>query len=461
MTTCIQCHGGGAKRFCPALDGDLCPSCCARDQRGAIDCPADCEYLRPEPPADVDKASYQSAMHKLVKFATSDHSRTGQAVLRLAGPARELADWEQPLFFAYLGYGHADDDGDRAIDLLLREHRLGLTGGEVVALEALQATAWPSLFEIQAVEVDVGLKLLDLVTGDALFVREKSGTHQAKKFDLLLGWIAQLGDHFELTGDPLNVPRGHREAVLRGLTRELRALRKRQPGTPDRVLLREAIVGGQIAMRKSVAEWRPPRMTTMDGEDVILCDALFDLTDVDAATARLAAHPDMDAFEGAFSWVDRQERRALVDGPLLLGQITIERGRLRLETRSRERHERGKLLLQQLLHGVARHRVDAIKDFEVALSEAADRPEREPEREIPDEDEVQFVLPLLQQHVDAWIDEPIPLLKGKTPRQACKTKAGRAKVLALLRDHENHLQRQPGGDRIDFTRVYRELGLTR
>ncbi|MBN2358109.1 MAG: hypothetical protein JXR83_01565 [Deltaproteobacteria bacterium] len=106
MTRCIRCQSGGARRPCPVLGGELCPSCCARDQR-----------------------------------------------------RRELTD------------------------------------GECAALEALQATAWPSLFEIQQVQVDTGLQLTDLATGDALFVRERSGTHQASKFDLLLAWVVQLGDH--------------------------------------------------------------------------------------------------------------------------------------------------------------------------------------------------------------------------------------------------------------------------
>jgi len=459
MAKCTRCGSGGAKRPCPALDADLCASCCARNQRRPIPCPPDCQFLRPEPQPGGDKASYQSAMHKLIEFATRDDQRVSAALLLLAGPTKAIGDWEEPLLFAYLAYGHADARGDRAIDRMLRGHRRELSDAEFAALESLQASAWPSLFEIQAVQVDVGLQLVDLITGNAVFVREQAATHQAKKFDLLLGWVTRFGDHFELTGDAINVPRDDRAVVLGGLNKELRALRKRQPGTPDRVLQREAIIGGQIAMRKADAEWRPPKMTTMDGEQIVLCEALFDLTDPAAARARLVAHADFDEDDQGIAWVDRKGRQGLGDGPLLLGSIVIERTRLKLETRSRERLERGKRLLAKLLKGVARHRVDAIKDFDVALSEFDDRPPRVPDDAIPDEDEARIIGPLMQKHIESWIDQPIPLLKGKTPRQACKTRAGRAKVLALLKDHENALQRQPGGERVDFSRVYRELGL--
>ena len=43
-------------------------------------------------------------------------------------------------------------------------------------------------------------------------------------------------------------------------------------------------------------------------------------------------------------------------------------------------------------------------------------------------------------------------------RQAAKTKRGREKVIALLKDQEHMFRHMPGGDSVDFTAVYRELG---
>jgi hypothetical protein len=398
---------------------------------------------------------------KLLDFAFRSDGRVGPAVARLFGRKKAYAEWEQQLVSAYLAYGHADANGVRAIDVFLREHRRELEAAEVEALEALQQTAWPSLFEVQRVEVDVGLQLTDLVVGEEVFVRERSATHQMKKFDLFLGWIVSIGDHLELTGAGCGVPRGNGETVRKALTRELRKLRKRHPETPDRILLREAIPAGQTALREAVANWRPPRMVTMDGEDVVFCEAVFDVSDLAAVRARLTAHPDLEDDEDGFSWVDRKGRKPLGSGPLHLGSIRFEKGRMTLETTSRERLECGKRLLVECLVGVARHRVDAIKDFEVAMAEARDRPVRQRGDEIPDEVQAQLLAPILQQHIDSWIDEHIPALNGKTPRQAVQTKAGRAKVLAMLKDQENTMQRQLGGQQVDFARVYRELGLTR
>ena len=398
---------------------------------------------------------------KLLDFAMKSEIRVRPAFARLTGPHKALGEWEQPLVLAYLAYGYADANGDRSIDVLLRERSHTLKAAEVEALEALQKTAWPSLFEVQAVQVDVGLQLTDLVAGHEIFVSEKAATHQMKKFDLFLGWIVCIGEHFELTGAGCGVPRGHREPVLKALTKELQKLRKKHPETPDRILLREAIPAGQSAMREAVANWRPPRMVTMDGEDIVFCEAVFDVTDLTTVRARLAAHPDMDEEEDGFAWVDRKGRKQLGDGPLHLGSIRFEKGRMTLETKSRERLERGKALLVDYLAGVARHRVDAIKDLDVAMAEYVDRPARAPVDEIPEDVQAQLLVPILQQHIDSWIDERIPALNGKTPREAVKTRAGRNKVVAMLKDQENSMQRQHGGELVDFSRIYRELGLSR
>jgi hypothetical protein len=48
---------------------------------------------------------------------------------------------------------------------------------------------------------------------------------------------------------------------------------------------------------------------------------------------------------------------------------------------------------------------------------------------------------------------------GKTPRVAARTRAGRHRVDALLRDIENHTGRMPGGDQVDFGAMRRTVGL--
>lgn len=62
-------------------------------------------------------------------------------------------------------------------------------------------------------------------------------------------------------------------------------------------------------------------------------------------------------------------------------------------------------------------------------------------------------------HYADWMDQPLPALGGRTPRQATQTKTGREQVNTLLKDIENHENRLPATTRFDFSGVRAELRL--
>jgi len=66
---------------------------------------------------------------------------------------------------------------------------------------------------------------------------------------------------------------------------------------------------------------------------------------------------------------------------------------------------------------------------------------------------------LERRHYADWLDQSIPALSGRTPREAVRSAAGRDAVDALLKDMENHEQRLADGAAFDFADLRRELGL--
>jgi len=66
------------------------------------------------------------------------------------------------------------------------------------------------------------------------------------------------------------------------------------------------------------------------------------------------------------------------------------------------------------------------------------------------------------QHYRQALDENIPALGDKTPRECVKTKLGREKVISWLKDLENqeeHRAKQGGSSAYDFSWMWTELGL--
>lgn len=48
MAKCAKCERRKGKRHCPALEGGICPQCCAEHRLNTIACPKDCSYLQAE-----------------------------------------------------------------------------------------------------------------------------------------------------------------------------------------------------------------------------------------------------------------------------------------------------------------------------------------------------------------------------------------------------------------------------
>ena len=65
-----------------------------------------------------------------------------------------------------------------------------------------------------------------------------------------------------------------------------------------------------------------------------------------------------------------------------------------------------------------------------------------------------------EKHYRSWVDEKIPALGGRTPREAARGNAKDREALALLlADLENHEARVPEAQRLDVSALRRELGL--
>jgi len=65
-------------------------------------------------------------------------------------------------------------------------------------------------------------------------------------------------------------------------------------------------------------------------------------------------------------------------------------------------------------------------------------------------------------HYRRTIDEPVPMLGNRTPRECARTKAGRKRLASWIKDIENGELRQAAGTEVapyDVTWMWRELGV--
>lgn len=175
-----------------------------------------------------------------------------------------------------------------------------------------------------------------------------------------------------------------------------------------------------------------PRIGNSDGDPFEPQTATFNVKNVKDLEKALAERDDVqfDKHEGEWVWFRTNTSGPDAGKDTLLGRLNLMDDTLVVELNSAERLRRIRLWLDKL-PGV---------HFRSAKSEAWDREDRplddrlKGEPEPPPSPEIQKLLEDEVRHgALRWLDACVPLLGGLTPRQACKTEAGRRRVGLMIR----------------------------
>jgi hypothetical protein len=209
-----------------------------------------------------------------------------------------------------------------------------------------------------------------------------------------------------------------------------------------------------------------PTLVTTDGEDIVFVEVHFRIKNEAALRKRLSTLRSFDFNEqdDSWSWLKAKSRK-YPDAPrTVLGYFRIQGDCLIAETNSQERA--GKL--HSKLKG---HLRDLIAYEKTLYRDPYDFPERTPEeiearekksKDLHSRPEVQEALKKHIEHhyFNVWPTTKIPALGGLSPRQAARSKKGRAKLEALIDDIERS-QISPTSEMpsIDIEKLRRLCGL--
>ena len=337
-----------------------------------------------------------------------------------------------------------------------------------------------SFYEVISTDPGVGLTVVDLLTDDHHEVFEAAVSRSATPGLILFGALVEIEGMTLIEGiGNTGLERGVKLAIIeqrdlyqsRGIKLTREGLREHADDLAYFYLCLADIVDDIPSMYNSDEELLVPQR---------LC---FDLDDPEAALAALA-HLDADASpedierrverdpEGRFErarldWKRPGNAQSAALGNTVLGQLVIEDGELIAEVNSDERADRLRELIDSALGGAVQFQSSERESMEAVLSEmqagSADAAGRFPDMDdaLLEDPEIQAqVQELLELHYENWPDEPLIALDDQTPLEAVKTKAGKAKVAALLDDFEETIGAvQPSQDPELFRRLRKRLGL--
>ena len=452
---------------CPCGSGKKYKRCCL-----GKDAPA---------PGAWTAAERDSALQRLMRFsrraeldgdrAAAELTFWGRRLARLTeAEAREAMDFEQSRigFHEWFAFDCPLHGGGTIVERFLAREGRGLRSGERRYLERMRLSHLRP-YEVQAVRLDEGLDLLDLWAKKRVRVRERLATRQLVQWDVLAARVV-LGPDGEpiLDGSPYLYPASAKELILRLLRRLSRPLRGKLPRRDEPTFFKNIGMVFHDLWLELVARRPLPTSVTAEGDEVVLCRAVFDVRDRAALEAALANHPELERQDdGSYAWLaEKADEAGFRRG---FGTFVLEKGRVALETMSRQRAERGRALLEAAAGPAVAYRATSSESVARALDRRRARPgarDRRPARpvdEVPPEVAAEIVQAFYERHYRGWLDEPLPALGGRTPREAAGLKSARPKLIALLKDMENLSARErlEGRPAYDFGWMWGELGLPR
>jgi hypothetical protein len=338
-----------------------------------------------------------------------------------------------------------------------------------------------SFYSVLHVEVEKSLLVKDILLGTTHTIKERQGTHQLKRGDIVFSRILTLENQSIFIGmAPFVVP-AHYQNDMIDFRNWLLKENNKTALTP-KVLRKELdifILEYFFSIMKILFDKPLPIMTNTDDELIQFSKSYFKLSLSPEEALKFLSPLTLEEnvkelLQGAtkdksgtikrieFPWLAKGNKKHKSWDNTILGHIILEQDKLTLETNSQERTERGKNLLSKYLgEGIA---------FQKTLIESSEQ-KMKSSRSAPKTNENSnklLELPEVQEHLKAmarthwehWFDESIPALKNKTPREAARTREGKERLEALLLEYENRdLKKGEHPFKADIPYLRRELCL--
>ena len=334
-----------------------------------------------------------------------------------------------------------------------------------------------SLYEVVAVAPGHYCDLHDLVRdGETFRVHEHMGTQNLVKWDRLAARVLNMNGQHIFSGGILPFPREASQSLLRVLTESRKQFNKelsRAAGKKAAAKILSSENLHKLFLRDAgpafTSIWllhtleslhEPlPEMVNRDGEALIFTETRFPflVEQLEDIAQRLDAAPDWERDNpDEYTWIWLPKPDAVADKPQggiaidtlrdgqhpISGTLELKPGVLMLTTNSMERAQHGQDVLETLLHGLVGPALSKLQTPEQLMAENESHQQNDSDRELTDtidpEIAAEVIHNMLDQHYRQCLDEPIPALDNKTPRQCARSKKGREKVIEWLKYLENN-----------------------
>ena len=366
-------------------------------------------------------------------------------------------------FFEWLFFDLPLDDRRTLSDTYLDRHAHERSPRELDWLRLMQRSelrAW----QVRDVAPGVGFTARDLLTGDECRVTETTASHELVQWDVIAARLVPHDDGSrQIEGTVLPLPALSAPALERMLKDESRRFSKDFAGEPASLFFKVRAPMLHLTWDELTANAEPPTLVTPEGDPLAMAEIVFDVPMAGEALVTLLKSSDFESGgPGEALWMDKASPTS---GPRrVLASVECDAGTLTLRATSRARARQARVRLHELLGPLV---ISREPHQEPDLSSppapgAAPGSPAEGDAGFIDIDSIHELAAWRDRQDRAWLDLEIPMLDGRTPRQAARDRRLKPRLKGLLLDIENREARlaAPRAPR-DLTWMWKELGLRR
>jgi hypothetical protein len=387
------------------------------------------------------------------------------------------------------------EDGTNVVDEYLKRRGWKEPASVRTYMSALRSSTM-SVYEVSDIVPGESFRARDLARGgEPVLISERSATRSLKPWDRIAARVVPVGSKMQIGGGVLLFEMGTAETCIEALheVRKRSKPKQRKLSKATRQVFDDTAAAELVSTEalRAISSmfttfWlmdvierarRPPDFRNVDGDELLLCEARFPFaagTTCDHIRVALDARREFRRADAKFwNWVSLERPVAhasshkaltfetrLDDGALVLGGVELQGNALVLAANSQRRCDVGCALLSGILGD--RLQKPSLKTETVDQLIASARPEPQ-QLDIPEEESCAIVHDYLDRHYRDVLDQPVPMLGGKSPRAAVRTASGRLKVADWLKMMENSTAKSADHNSAlaiyDFGWLWTELGI--
>jgi hypothetical protein len=330
-------------------------------------------------------------------------------------------------------------------------------------LELLTSTPL-GLYEVAAVVSGQSLSLRDILFPQQapVLVREKAGSRDAVRLDLIAARILPVDDHHELSGAVYAIPRHRSLDLVAELRHEIQGLAPESPEVKE--ILSVIVPSYWLGLFTSSFEI-PQIVDHSTGDPILLITDYYRVKDWAALERVLSGETDVegnrsDGWARFFEGDDGLQRTRLTINPARRPDL------VKVSYRTQKHADEGRPWFEAVAGPAVAFRSREIADPKGMLSQAHPGAIQETavKDEIPPEVIGEAIEKTIWKPYADWADQPIHALDGRTPREAIQTPDGLEQVKFLLHTYEHgEAQQAKAQERpaVSYEFLWQELGITR